>query len=202
MDRGAWRATVLGIAKSQTWLSTHTHPHCGTALVSRQLTLLFSQEHTFTLLNKSLAAENCSTPLVWILSHEGTRTEATTVLPVAASELKLPHWAARALPTEDSSCVWPPQPYLNRLLCGPNCRMTHLKMLWAYRTSVWTRVSLARKWTAGLVSPELECLQLHYQSITQLCMTWGGNMAEHNWKLPSHFWEHRVRCYRAFLKNF
>ena len=68
--------------------------------------------------------------------------------------------------------------------------------------TVWTRISLARKWTAGLVSPELECLQLHYQSITQLCMTWGGNMAEHNWKLPSQFWEHRVRCYRAFLKKF
>ena len=133
MDRGAWRATVHGIAKGQTRLSTHTHPHCGTALVSRQLTLLFSQEHTFTLLNKSLAAENCSMPLVWILSLEGTRTEATTVLPVAASELKPPHWAVRALPTEDSSCVWPPQPYLNQLLCGPNCRLTHLKMLCAYR---------------------------------------------------------------------
>ena len=27
MDRGAWRATVHGVAKSQTWLSTHTHTH-------------------------------------------------------------------------------------------------------------------------------------------------------------------------------
>ena len=25
MDKGAWRATVHGVAKSQTWLSTHTH---------------------------------------------------------------------------------------------------------------------------------------------------------------------------------
>ena len=24
MDRGAWRATVHGVAKSQTWLSTHS----------------------------------------------------------------------------------------------------------------------------------------------------------------------------------
>ena len=27
MDRGAWRATVHGVAKSQTRLSTHTHTH-------------------------------------------------------------------------------------------------------------------------------------------------------------------------------
>ena len=27
MDRGAWQATVLGIAKSQTRLSTNTHTH-------------------------------------------------------------------------------------------------------------------------------------------------------------------------------
>ena len=26
-DRGAWRATVQGVTKSQTWLSTHTHTH-------------------------------------------------------------------------------------------------------------------------------------------------------------------------------
>ena len=26
MDRGAWRATVHGVAKSQTELSTHAHP--------------------------------------------------------------------------------------------------------------------------------------------------------------------------------
>ena len=25
MDKGAWRATVHGVAKSQTWLSAHTH---------------------------------------------------------------------------------------------------------------------------------------------------------------------------------
>ena len=25
MDRGAWQTTVHGVAKSQTWLSTHTH---------------------------------------------------------------------------------------------------------------------------------------------------------------------------------
>ena len=27
MDRGAWQATVHGVAKSGTWLSTHTHTH-------------------------------------------------------------------------------------------------------------------------------------------------------------------------------
>ena len=27
MDRGAWQATVLGVAKSQTRLNTHTHTH-------------------------------------------------------------------------------------------------------------------------------------------------------------------------------
>ena len=27
MDRGAWQATVHGIAKSQTQLNTHTHTH-------------------------------------------------------------------------------------------------------------------------------------------------------------------------------
>ena len=27
MDRGTWRATVHGVAKSQTQLSTHTHTH-------------------------------------------------------------------------------------------------------------------------------------------------------------------------------
>ena len=27
MDRGAWWATVRGVAKSWTWLSTHTHTH-------------------------------------------------------------------------------------------------------------------------------------------------------------------------------
>ena len=27
MDRGAWQATVHGIAKSQTQLNTHTHMH-------------------------------------------------------------------------------------------------------------------------------------------------------------------------------
>ena len=30
MDRGAWRATVHGVAKSQTLLSTHTHTHTHT----------------------------------------------------------------------------------------------------------------------------------------------------------------------------
>ena len=25
MDRGVWRVTVYGVAKRQTWLSTHTH---------------------------------------------------------------------------------------------------------------------------------------------------------------------------------
>ena len=28
MDRGAWQATVHGVPKSQTWLSTHTHSTC------------------------------------------------------------------------------------------------------------------------------------------------------------------------------
>ena len=27
MDRGAWLATIHGVAKSQTWLSMHTHTH-------------------------------------------------------------------------------------------------------------------------------------------------------------------------------
>ena len=30
MDRGAWQATVLGVAKSQTRLNTHTHTHTHT----------------------------------------------------------------------------------------------------------------------------------------------------------------------------
>ena len=30
MDRGAWWATVYGVAKSQTRLSTHTHTHTHT----------------------------------------------------------------------------------------------------------------------------------------------------------------------------
>ena len=30
MDRGAWRATVHGVTKSQTQLSTHTHTHTHT----------------------------------------------------------------------------------------------------------------------------------------------------------------------------
>ena len=30
MDRGAWQATVLGVAKSQTRLSAHTHTHTHT----------------------------------------------------------------------------------------------------------------------------------------------------------------------------
>ena len=30
MDRGAWWATVHGVAKSQTLLSTHTHTHTHT----------------------------------------------------------------------------------------------------------------------------------------------------------------------------
>jgi len=30
MDKGAWQATVHGIAKSQTRLSTHTHPRAHT----------------------------------------------------------------------------------------------------------------------------------------------------------------------------
>ena len=30
MDRGAWQATVHGIAKSWTWLSIHTHTHTNT----------------------------------------------------------------------------------------------------------------------------------------------------------------------------
>ena len=30
MDRGDWQATVLGVTKSQTWLSVHTHTHFST----------------------------------------------------------------------------------------------------------------------------------------------------------------------------
>ena len=37
MDRGAWRATVQGIAKSGTRLSTHTHTHTHTSLLDYDL---------------------------------------------------------------------------------------------------------------------------------------------------------------------
>ena len=41
MDRGAWHATVLGVAKSQTWLSmrahTHTHTHTHTHFLENRL---------------------------------------------------------------------------------------------------------------------------------------------------------------------
>ena len=50
MDRGVWWATVHGVAKSQTQLSTHTHPVTGMLLVSGQPTLI-SWEWTFALLD-------------------------------------------------------------------------------------------------------------------------------------------------------
>ena len=31
MDRGIWHAAAHGVAKSQTWLSTHTHSHIHTS---------------------------------------------------------------------------------------------------------------------------------------------------------------------------
>ena len=43
MDRGAWWATVYGVAKSQTWLSMHAHafsPHSQTASLTKSI---FSQ---------------------------------------------------------------------------------------------------------------------------------------------------------------
>ena len=30
MEKGAWQATVYGVAKSWTWLSAHTHTHTHT----------------------------------------------------------------------------------------------------------------------------------------------------------------------------
>ena len=35
MDRGAWHASVHGVTKSHTWLSTHTHTHTHTTLTLR-----------------------------------------------------------------------------------------------------------------------------------------------------------------------
>ena len=42
MDRGAWRATVLGVAKSQTGLSTNTHTHMAHPLECKSSTVKFS----------------------------------------------------------------------------------------------------------------------------------------------------------------
>ena len=185
----------------QDWARTHT-PTVGLLLVSRPLTLMFSQEHTFTLLNKSLAAENCSMPL-WILSLERTRTEETTVLPVIAGL----SWSARTGLPGHCQLKTPPVcdlPSLDQLPCGPNCRMTHLKMLWAYRKTVWVRISLARKWTAGLVSPELEGLQFHYESITQLCMTKESTWQDTIESFPGNFGKTQldVTEHNFFFFNF
>ena len=37
MDRGAWQATVHGVAKSRTWLSTHTQHHTGKKKIYRNV---------------------------------------------------------------------------------------------------------------------------------------------------------------------
>ena len=45
MDKGAWWATVHGVAKSQTGLSTHTHTHTHThRLIS---TVLYSRQYYY-----------------------------------------------------------------------------------------------------------------------------------------------------------
>ena len=44
MDKGAWQATVHGIAKSQTRLSTHTHPRAHTYTQTHKVTLLFRHQ--------------------------------------------------------------------------------------------------------------------------------------------------------------
>ena len=49
MDRGAWRATVCGVAKSRTWLSmcVHVHTHAHTHTHTCTLTLQYSCQENF-----------------------------------------------------------------------------------------------------------------------------------------------------------
>ena len=53
-DRGAWWATVHGVAKSQTRLSTHTHAH----------NLLCEEEKTYAAGSAATCGSNCSFRLV------------------------------------------------------------------------------------------------------------------------------------------
>ena len=132
----------------QDWARTHT-PTVGLLLVSRLLTLMFSQEHTFTLLNKSLAAENCSMPL-WILSLERTRTKETTVLPVTAGL----SWSTRTGLPGHCQLKTPPVcdlPSLNQLpydtsqdalSIQEDCMSTHLT---GQKMNCWIGFSRARR---------------------------------------------------------
>ena len=62
MDRGAWRAAVHGVAKSQTRPSTHVIMLVGLSTAHPALTPL-SQVHSSLVLSRNMGMRNVSSPL-------------------------------------------------------------------------------------------------------------------------------------------
>ena len=73
MDRGAWRATVCGVTKSQAWLSTctHTHTHTHTHIIityTLDIVALQSPNHVRLLATPCIAA--CQASLSLLISWD------------------------------------------------------------------------------------------------------------------------------------
>ena len=117
-DRGAWRATIHGVEKSQTWLShkaQHTHEQRKRNSVKEELVFLFLKWMTLT-------------------STVGGRAEHVGILiPQPGIEPSPPHWKCRALTTglPGKSQYW----LLESLLFG--CKWININAT-VYKVSIFT----------------------------------------------------------------
>ena len=63
MNRGAWRATIHGVAKTQTLLSDHTHVHSALFISSHEINKLviyiYIYTHTYTYIKMHVFTPVC-----------------------------------------------------------------------------------------------------------------------------------------------
>ena len=72
VDRGAWWATVHGITKCQTWLSTHTHTHTHTSIwaaITNMIEWVTYKQHKFI----------SNSSRVWAVQHQYTSVHVMSI---------------------------------------------------------------------------------------------------------------------------
>jgi len=59
MNRGAWQATIIGVAKTQTQLSDHTHIHNVLFISSHEINKLVIYTYTYTYIKMHVFTPVC-----------------------------------------------------------------------------------------------------------------------------------------------